>query len=151
MPGLALIPSIKCKRSIAVHTYIESINLSFSLSRFSLNVTMRFTGDYDTLTRNPNTFKLKIKESLVFKYGSKIGLLESQIKAVYLSRGSVIITVTVEDGTNWSRNGNVTHLLIQMEQDVRNLQYMSHALTLSLSLEKIMLTFISIIMYVHFI
>lgn len=113
---------------------------------------MRFTGDYDTLTRNPNTFKLKIKESLVFKYGSKIGLLESQIKAVYLSRGSVIITVTVEDGTNWSRNGNVTHLLIQMEQDVRNLQYtcMSHAHTLTLSLEKIMLTFISIIMYVHF-
>ena len=76
---------------------------------------MRFTGDYDSLTANPSSFKLMIKESLVAKYGSKTGLQKSQIKAIYLSRGSVIITLTVTDGSD---TANVTHLLIQMEQDV---------------------------------
>ncbi|XP_019849112.1 PREDICTED: kielin/chordin-like protein isoform X2 [Amphimedon queenslandica] len=98
---------ITCTKSKSCHNPITKV----------LNVTMRFTGDYDSLTANPSSFKLMIKESLVAKYASKTGLQKSQIKAIYLSRGSVIITVTLKDGSD---SANVTHLLIQMEQDYKN-------------------------------
>lgn len=80
---------------------------------------MKFSGNFDELTQNSDNFKLEIKRNLLSKYGHVNGLQESQITSVHLSRGSVIVTVIMEDDCGLTTSANVTWLLIQMEQDVR--------------------------------
>lgn len=84
----------------------------------SINITMKFNGNYDTFTQNMDNFKQEIKNSLVNKYSGTVGLHEAQITLVLVTRGSIIITVIIGDDSSLPNSANVTLLLVQMQQDV---------------------------------
>ena len=79
---------------------------------------MKFNGNYDTVTQNMDNFKQEIKNSLVNKYSGTVGLHEAQITLILVTRGSIIITVTIGDDSSLPNSANVTLLLVQMQQDV---------------------------------
>ena len=79
---------------------------------------MTFSGDYDAVVTDVDSFKDSVRDSLVSRYGSTHNLKESQISDVKVSRGSIVVVVTLEDSKELDQSANVTILLIQIEQDV---------------------------------
>ena len=78
---------------------------------------MKYNGNFDSVSRDAENFKNDVKSSLIKKYGTSTGLLSSQITQISITRGSIIVTVVINDNSD-DTSANVTHLLIQMEQDV---------------------------------
>ena len=85
---------------------------------FSFDISMTFPEDYDTVVTDIGSFTNSVRNSLVSRYGSTHNLKESQISDVKVSRGSIVVVVTLEDSKELEQSANVTILLIQMEQDV---------------------------------
>ena len=84
---------------------------------------MTFPDDYDTVVTDVDSFKDSVKNSFISRYGSTHNLKESQISDVKVSRGSVVVVVTIEDSEELEQSANVTILLIQMNQDVSDTNF----------------------------
>jgi hypothetical protein len=104
--------NITCTKSASCETPIKR----------AVNVTMKFSGDFDTVSQNMAGFKQGIKNSLINKYSTSTGLQGAQITDIAVSRGSVIVRIIIEDNDQMTTSANVTHLLILMEQDYRQQQ-----------------------------
>ena len=94
-----------------------------SVSLFSYDVCITFSGDYDAVVTDVDSFKDSVRDSLVSRYGSTHNLKKSQISDVKVSRGSIVVMVTLEDSKELKQSANVTILLIQMEQDVSDIKW----------------------------
>ena len=85
---------------------------------------MKFAGDFDVVSQDLEGFEASFKSSLVTKYQS-FSLQESQITSFDVYRGSVVVAITLEDSVEGGEEtnsdvANITLLIIQLEQDVRD-------------------------------
>ncbi len=85
---------------------------------FSVDVTMKFNGDFDVVSQDLEGFKTFFKSHLVTKYQS-MKLHESQITNLDIYRGSIVVVATLEDGDDTEDDvANITLLLMHLQQDV---------------------------------
>lgn len=79
-------------------------------------VSMRFTGDYDSID-DMDTFEESVINSLLHLYGTTKGLKREQITDIKVTSGSIVIELTLQDV---DEGANVTLLVIQMHNDYKN-------------------------------